>query len=260
MGATERLRQVRRRWSASASPLKRGAARLMTAAVKALRLLLDARFRSEALTRAQHGERHFQGASFTRSDRFPALFQQCALSLQGIAAPRVLSFGCSTGEEVFSLAHYLPNAEIVGVDINRWCVKQAAVRNTSSRLRFLYRGSPEFDTLGTFDAIFCMAVFQRTENRSMEGSVIETGFRFENFEAEMRGLDPMLKPGGLLFIDQCDFSFEQTAVAAEYQPLVCAANEKLRQRRLFGRDNRLLTEAYVAKRIFVKRAAIVISA
>ena len=35
-----------------------------------------------------------------------------------IEHPKILSFGCSTGEEVATLSKYIPHGSIVGVDIN----------------------------------------------------------------------------------------------------------------------------------------------
>ena len=100
-----------------------------------------------------------------------------------------------------------------------------------------------------------MAVFQRAENRLPGVTVAAAGFSFADFEREMLALDAKLKPGGLLFLDHCDFRFEDTAVAAGYEPLLCPANQRLRERPVFGPDNTLLVAQHVANRIFTKRAA-----
>jgi SAM-dependent methyltransferase len=215
--------------------------------------LRSGRLRSEWLSRLRYGDDHFQGPTHTFSDRFPALFEQCRESLQDVRSPLLLSFGCATGEEVFSLAKYLPNATIVGVDINRWCLRQCARRNTNSHLRFLHRHSDEFKLIDGFDAIFCMAVFQRAENRSPASDGVAHGFTFASFEREVLLLDRKLKPGGLLFLDHCDFRFEDTAVSAHYDALPCPANLRLRKRALFGKHNQLMAEEHVSNRIFTKR-------
>lgn len=215
--------------------------------------LRGARERSEWFTRLRYGNEHFQGPTLTFPNRFPALFQQCRQSLENIATPRLLSFGCATGEEVFSLAKYLPNAEIVGVDINRWCLRQCARENTKAQLRFLHRRSQEFARSGGFDAIFCMAVFQRAENGVSGSHGVAQGFTFASFEREISLLDGKLKSGGLFFLDQCDFRFEDTAASAHYDTLPCAANLRFRKRPLFGKDNLLLAEEHTVSRIFVKR-------
>lgn len=45
----------------------------------------------------------FQPYNDTSLDRYPAIFRFLQGELAAIEEPRVLSFGCSTGEEVFSL-------------------------------------------------------------------------------------------------------------------------------------------------------------
>ncbi len=63
--------------------------------------------------RQQHGV--FQQWPHTEPDRYPQLFDALAERLAGIAAPRILSFGCSSGEEVRALRQRIPAARITGV-------------------------------------------------------------------------------------------------------------------------------------------------
>ena len=63
-------------------------------------------------------EGRFQPYAYTLPDRYPWLFDFAAERLGRIAAPRLLSFGCSRGDEVFSLARRLPRATIKGIDID----------------------------------------------------------------------------------------------------------------------------------------------
>ena len=216
------------------------------------RALWNRRSRSEVFTRLRHGRNHFQGETTTLLDRFPVLFRQCALLLEGIDTPQILSFGCSTGEEVVSLAHYLPDAEIVGVDINAWCIRQASSHKTSPKWRFVHRGSPEFAALSNLDAIFCMAVFQRAEHREGTLDKIESGFTFDLFERELLLLDTKLKPGGLLFLDHCDFAFADTSLSERYEVVHFPHSARARDRPLFGRDNRLIATGYLAERCLRK--------
>lgn len=218
--------------------------------------LLSAKGRAQLWTRLRHGRNHFQGETTTHVDRYPALFSECRRLLSSVPVPAVLSFGCSTGEEVFSLASYLPNAVITGVDINAWCVRQAAQKNSNPKLRFLRRHSTEFKALDRLDAIFCMAVFQRTENRLNQRNTQARGFTFDRFETELQELDQKLKPGGLLFLDQCDFLFSETTLASCYTPIRNPDTQRTRQRPVFGRDNRLVATEYLADRCFQKHPGI----
>jgi trans-aconitate methyltransferase len=216
------------------------------------RFVVNRRIRSQMLTRLQYKEQHLQRETYSCEDRYPALFEYCRLHLESRPTPRILSFGCSTGEEVFTLARYLPHAEIVGVDINPWCLKQCRKQNRSPKLHFLHSLSREFAEAADFDAIFCMAVFQRSEHRA-NAQPAETGFTFERFAAEVAMLDRKLKPGGLFFVDECDFSFEQTEAATHYRPAEFEGNHELRQRPLFDRENRLVATEYASFRCFLKQ-------
>ena len=216
------------------------------------RVLVRARVRSEWATRVRFRGLHFQGETFTAADRYPALFTQCRTLLADVAEPAILSFGCSTGEEAQTLGRYLPNAQILGVDINPWCVRTGTQRNRNARITFAHRLSVEFAEAGSFDAIFCMAVFQRTEHRLDTPETITGGFTFDTFAREIAVLDSKLRPDGLLFIDHCDFRFTDTATADRYRALHFPRSERLRERPLFGPDNRLLGGSHIVQRCFRK--------
>src|SRR5262245_40070421 len=76
------------------------------------------------------------GSSRTTLDRYPELFR--AASQQMPDATRILSYGCSTGEECATLTRYFPAAEIVGTDINLWSLARARKHFSSERIRFVY--------------------------------------------------------------------------------------------------------------------------
>jgi hypothetical protein len=224
----------------------------------ALRSLGNARLRSELITRLRYRGRHFQGPTTTSPDRYPLLFAQCRAALGSLSRPRILSFGCSTGEEVFSLRQYLPHAEIVGVEINRWCLEQCTLRSPDDRMHFLHRDSPEFAQSRDFDAIFALAVFQRSENRRDHRDDaaygITSGFTFDRFEQELLILDAKLKMGGLFFIDHADFALDSTALGSRYQPLSFAGNQVVNARPLYGPDGRVVGREQSLPRVYVKLA------
>ncbi len=218
------------------------------------RFLFNPRIRSENLTRAFHRDAHLQGATYSEPDRYPELFAACASYLEHTPTPTLLCFGCSTGEEAFSLAKHLPHATIIAVDINRWCLAQARKANRNPRIHFLHSRSPEFAALANLDAIFAMAVFQRSQNRTHTAPAAHRGFPFTAFEQQIARLDAKLKPGGLFFIDHADFRFEDTAAAAHYTPLEFEGSRFLHDRPLFGPDNRLIATQYTMQRLFQKHS------
>jgi trans-aconitate methyltransferase len=242
-------------WSTAPSPLLRALARAFSALGSIRRFVRNPRIRSEQITRAFHRSSHYQGATYSEPNRYPELFAACARHFQNTPSPTILSFGCATGEEAVSLAEYLPNATILGVDINRWCLRQCIKKNRNPRVQFLHASNPRFAALANLDAIFCMAVFQRSENRNHPAATAHGSFTFSKFERQIAQLDAKLKPGGLLFIDHADFSFEDTTIAAHYARLEFEGNQFLHERPLFGRNNALITTQYTLHRAFQKRSA-----
>ncbi len=242
-------------WSESPSPILRALSRAFRSLGHIRRFILNRRIRSEQLTRAFHRASHYQGATYSEPDRYPELFTACASHLKNTPNPIILSFGCATGEEAFSLAEYISSATIFGVDINRWCLRQSVKKNRNPRIQFLHPSSHGFAALSNLDAIFCMAVFQRSENRNHTAAVAYGSFTFAKFEQQITQLDAKLKPGGLFFIDHSDFSFEDTAVAAHYTTLEFEGNQFPHQRPLFDRNNTLITTQYTMHRAFQKQSA-----
>jgi SAM-dependent methyltransferase len=248
------VRAALERLGRSRSRLARSVYRAIKSAGSFRRFVMSPRIRSQVMTRRRYKEQHFQGETFSCADRYPELFAECRTRLQGGRSPRILSYGCATGEEVFTLARYLPAAEIVGVDINPWCLKECGRRNASERIRFWHSLSAEFAEAAGFDAIFAMAVFQRTEHRTDGAEPTHTGFTFGRFDAAMEVLDAKLKSGGLMFLDECDFSFAETGIAPRYEALEFEGNRAMRDRPLFGRDDRRISSVHASPRTFRKLA------
>ena len=106
---------------------------------------------------------------------------------------RMLDFGCGGGASTFSMAEFLPETEIVGLELDplrvELCQNIAARRGTPN-VRFLV--SPSGDTvpsqIGKFDFIMFSAVYEHllpNERRAL-----------------MPRLWALLNPGGVLFINQ----------------------------------------------------------
>jgi chemotaxis methyl-accepting protein methylase len=78
--------------------------------------LRTAEGRSRLWTQLAHGRQLHQTAPYTWRNRYPVLFNLAAELKPD--ARRILSFGCSIGEEIISLRIRFPRAEIVGAEIN----------------------------------------------------------------------------------------------------------------------------------------------
>lgn len=200
------------------------------------------------------GARLFQPATVTRMDRHPALFDLVAAQLADHPAPRLLSFGCSTGEEAFTLARHLPDAGIDAIDANPACIAQArrtADRSHSKRIRFLCADVPDAFAPHRYDAVFCLSVLRHGDLEAHRPERCTDLLPFVRFAAAVEALDRCVRPGGLLVLWGCNFRFTDTALSARYRTLPSPAM-KPQPGPFYGRDDRLLRVESYAAFVFVK--------
>lgn len=218
-----------------------------------LKLITISSFRNQTFSRIRFKKHFHQTSHYTEINRYPDLFEICRDHFKHKPDIRILSFGCSTGEEVFSIGKYLPDARITGTDISKWCIRECRKKNKNKNLDFVHCRSEKFNKLNNLDAIFCLAVFQHPDNRLMStGSASE--YLFSQFENQIIILDKKLKTGGLLFIDNCDFNFFETVVSEHYSPLEHDLNRILRERPLFDRANKKILGITYTYRVFMKNS------
>lgn len=191
-------------------------------AVPLLRLcrLVLPRYRSEWRLARSRPDSLFQPFGTTGLDRYPSVFSFLRDRMPKGAPLRILSYGCSTGEEVFTLRRYFPDAEIVGIDINPYnisvCLKKQK-RSRDSRLRFVHAGSPLAETGASYDAILCMSVLRHGGLSVKQPEDCSHLIRFTVFERVVSELGRCLKPGGFLAIANSNFRFADTAMAADFE-------------------------------------------
>jgi hypothetical protein len=208
-------------------------------------------FRDETISRIFYRKHFHQSSHYTETNRYPDLFEICRDQLKDKINPRILSFGCSTGEEVFSLGEYLPGAKIIGADISNWCIKECLKKPHNENFEFLNSKSERFRRMDNFDAIFCLAVFQHPDNRR-ESAGFASEYLFSQFEQQLIVLDNKLIKGGLLFIDNCDFNFFETEIARRYSPVKDEKNRILRERPIYDRANKKILDITYNYRVFEK--------
>lgn len=136
----------------------------------------------------------------TAKNRFPKIFETTK-KLKS-EAKRILSFGCSSGEECFTLAELFPEAEIVGVDIDYYSIQRARQNNKNNKVFF----HTELGATGNYDIITALMVLF-----SLERPVPK-----ENWEETIVKLDQHLNEGGILSIYTSDYNFADTKIAEKY--------------------------------------------
>ena len=221
---------------------------------KTYQFITNSRVRNEYISSLTNKDQN-QVSTFTKENRYPTLFKITKEYFKKQNKPfkkiNILSYGCSTGEEVKTLNDYMSNSNITGIDINKWCIKQA--KNKYKNSNFLF--TSKFNEIETkkYDAIFALAVLQYTINRTAKENSIAQKFLFEDFEREVIKLDKLLKPNGLLIIDHADFNFLDTEISNNYLTLEVENNLIKRNRPLFDKNNKISNILNLNYRLFVKQ-------
>lgn len=144
-----------------------------------------------------------QLAHMTREERFPLIFDS-AKKLKP-DAKRVLSFGCSTGEECQALAKRFPYSEIVGVDIDHVSISTARKRNKNQNIFF----HDDLGCTGSYDVVMaCMVFF-----------ALEKPIDYGLFAKILRQVHRHVNPGGVLMIYTSDYDPASIPEIAQYKPI-----------------------------------------
>ncbi len=186
----------------------------------------------------------FQPYYFTRPDRYPWLFGFAAERLGSRQNLRVLSFGCSRGDEVFSLRKYFPAADLKGIDINPRNIARCHARMRAEKpanMTFEIAATTKGESTSSYDAIFCLAVLVNGDLSTSAAQRSDPVLYFDAFEQIVGDFARCLKPGGLLVLHTTNFRFCDTSVAQEFDVVYKADPKHLAPDVLFDRNNRLMS-------------------
>ena len=209
------------------------------------RALRDRDFRRDLLwRRLPRPPGVFQIGGDTREDRYPEIFAFVRDGLGAEGPVRLLSFGCSTGEEVFTLRRYFPRAAIDGIDINPYRIRACHARMRGAPdagLRFMAAGSTAHLPDASYDAIFCLAVLRHGGLASGPPPCCAHLIRFAAFAELVGDFARCLKPGGLLAIAHSNFRFSDAPASAGFEVVLRAGPGRADNATpLYGPDDRLL--------------------
>lgn len=170
---------------------------------------------------------------FTFYNRYPKVFYECSKVIKNKRNPKILSFGCSTGEECSTIRKYFPNCEIVGVEINEQVLATAKIKNPHPKTTYVN----QLTTEDGFDLILCMSVFLRIA-RSGDGfdkHKVCPEYKFEYFEHELENLIQRLNKKGLLVIYNSHYKFEDTKFINNFTPIRKILNNTIEESGFIGK-------------------------
>lgn len=128
-------------------------------------------------------DQYLQLSNQTKADRFPKVFTTVKKLYP--EPKEILSFGCSSGEECFTLENYFPDANITGIELNSWVLNQAKNANKSEKIKFFKSLK---DAEKKYDIVFCMMVlfsmWEPVKKKDVEKTISE--------------IDEAINTGGLL--------------------------------------------------------------
>jgi SAM-dependent methyltransferase len=196
----------------------------------------------------------FQPYRYTLPDRYPWLFRFAAAALEGREDCKLLSFGCSQGDEVMALRRYFPRAAITGIDFDPRNIARCRARIKDPQVRFAVAAATEGETAHFYDAIFCLAVLCHGYLTISGAQRADPLLDFADFDRVVGDFARCLKPGGLLLLHTTSFRFCDTTIAEDFDVVLEAEPEQMAADVHFGLDNRLLSGERYRAVAFRKRA------
>ena len=152
-----------------------------------------------------------QMSNRTWYNRHPEMFNECKDIIN--ENNKILSFGCSTGEEVYTLKDiYFPNSQIDGFDINTQLIfDNIQTYEYNENIRFFF----SLDQLvpEDYDIVFCLSVLTRNPDP-------DKTYTFDLFEETLEIINRYIKHGGYLCIWNSLFEFTDSNVSKNYVPIL----------------------------------------
>lgn len=143
-----------------------------------------------------------QTVGTTQHDRYPEIMARVRDKVTGQGL-RVLSFGCSTGEEVTTLEGYFDECTVHGYDIDPSRVPDSIGHYSEYKELLPY----------SYDVVFCMSVLCRWPEPQ------KPDYKFDLFETTLETIHRLIRPAGHLVIYNASYTFTDSALSSNYVPV-----------------------------------------
>jgi hypothetical protein len=131
------------------------------------------------------------------------------------AKKKILSFGCSTGEEFDTLQKIAPDAEVYGCDIKTELIEKLSERPDGQR--FFLSSAENIQRHGPFDMIACMSVLCSHPSITKGGKA--RGLDYRLFDRLIRTVFSALRENGVLVVYNSNYLVSGHELAANLIPV-----------------------------------------
>lgn len=157
-----------------------------------------------------------QKSNTTKYNRYPNIFKE----IQSIInkPDKILSFGCSTGEECKTLSDiYFPDSKIVGLDINIDIIKNNINNNNNKNIEYFNNINNLNENYCKFNLIFAMSVLCSWPER-------DNNYTFDIFNSTINDIDKLLENNGYICIYNSKYLFTESDVFEEKYKIIETKN------------------------------------
>jgi hypothetical protein len=227
------------------------------ALVLARQLLAGGEPRQNAVARILRPDNLFQPQGTTAHGRYAEELEAAKEAL-ATSTPDILSFGCSSGEELLTLRSHFPSARIRGLDSSPVAVRAGRRlvhgAGEDAAISVARAGDASGEQAEAYDLVLALAVFRHASLNDAPPRCDHV-LDFAAFEQTVAGLSACVRSGGILVLRHANFRFGDCAVAADYEPVLVglpSANEST-VTPVYARDNRLADPASRDDGLYRKR-------
>jgi len=184
----------------------------------------------------------------TQANRRPELLNALASIVPDNEGLKVLSCGCSTGEEVVDLLDHYRRGFVYGTDLHRGRLRRAR-KQVGNRATLFVSSEALLRYHGPFDLIIACSVFLRhpedthTENLSLI-------YPFSQFEDGIHSLCSAVHSGGYLLIHNSNYRVMDTVLASRLEPICHPVITQNPNVPCFGRDGKKTQQGHMHEQLF----------